>query len=195
MKGGLKWPPKVTCKLCSYSKSYDLLIHQGQIANVHGVIIFQAAKEQNCSKLALLRGGVAAGEVTEMVVSRLSEAWFNIPQCYIPQEGAWGPHDTWSVADKTAPGQNFMNKNKTPLIFHGNMLMSTLIIVHVNISSSWLRIRLGVVRSWLIFEAGWDTVVPSKKDFMKTEFQNIFLFMAWCLLSSRYISRAVLCLR
>lgn len=150
MKGGLKWPPKVTCKLCSYSKSYDLLIHQGQIANVHGVIIFQAAKEAK-----LLKTGSASrwcscwrGHWNGRLSSQWG--WFNIPQCYILTWGGLGPHNTWSVADKTAPGQNFMNKNKTPLIFHGNMLMSTLIIVHINISSSWLRIRLGVVRSWLI---------------------------------------------
>lgn len=134
---------EVTCKLCSYSKSYDLLIHQGPIANVHGVIIFQAAKEQNCSKLALLRGGVAAGKVTEMVVSQRGLVQ-HFPMSH-PTGGARGPHGTWSVADKTALGQNFMNKKKTPLIFHGSMLMSTLIIVHVNISSSWRRIRLGVI--------------------------------------------------
>lgn len=48
-------------------------LHKRQIANVHRVIIFQGAKKQNCSKLALLWGVVAADKVTEMIVSHLSK--------------------------------------------------------------------------------------------------------------------------
>lgn len=75
------------------------------------------------------------------ISARLSSTFPNVTS----RRRGLSPHSVWSVVDKEALDQNFMNENKSLLIFHGNMFMNMLIIVHINISNSWLKIRLGVV--------------------------------------------------
>lgn len=65
-----------------------------------------------------------------LVVSRLSEA--ELGSSYVTSHGrGLGARGMWSAADKEALDQNFMNENKRPLIFPGNMFVNMLVIVHV----------------------------------------------------------------
>lgn len=94
-EGWAEMTTKVTCKLCSYSKSMIIANPSGQ-QQWDTVSWTLSSHEQNCSKLALLRGGVAAGEVTEMVAS--SSQWGLSPKhspTASPTGGALGPpqHD------------------------------------------------------------------------------------------------------
>lgn len=64
-------------------------ISKGHIANVHGVKVSQAAQEESCPALAVLRGAVVGGGPA--VASCPGVASFSLAQCPLPQEGGSVP--------------------------------------------------------------------------------------------------------
>ena len=128
-----------------------------------------------------------------LVASHLREAEFRAS--HVPSCGrGLGAHGMGSAAEKEALAQTFMKANKSPLIFHGSMFLNMLVIVRINISDSWLTVRLGGVWVLTYFQGRMGLVVHPTKDFMKKKIVSKYFSISsleFNFFQSRFMSNTV----